>query len=226
MNCNDAVAALVASLENGTPMTDAQREHIRTCERCRELLDSAKQFEATLGGNGITAPSVEDALVAVEGEVHRKRSRRVIGVLIGIMAMMALGVGLMLVRFDAAGEIGFWLFAAGVAVLSSAGLAIPVLLIIYVVRSSAERRIYRRLGRGRMISGVCLGIAEKMNMDVFIVRLIFLALMILAGGFGFWLYVALNVAMPVHPDDRQYLLRFRLRRWWAQRNRHADYDAG
>jgi hypothetical protein len=64
MNCNDAVAALVASLENGTPMSDEQRAHIRDCTRCRELLDSAKQFQTLLGGNGIQSPPVDATLAA------------------------------------------------------------------------------------------------------------------------------------------------------------------
>jgi len=45
-----------------------------------------------------------------------------------------------------------------------------------------------------------------------VVRLFFLLLLLVSGGLGFWLYMGFHMAMPVHPDDRRYLLRFRLRR--------------
>jgi phage shock protein PspC (stress-responsive transcriptional regulator) len=219
MNCNDAVAALVASLENGTTMTDEQREHIRTCDRCRELLDSAKELLELRE----PAPQVgiDAALAAAEGEVYRQRVKRIITVVVGVAVVMAAGVTLMFVPIGGAEPLGFWLYAIGMAALISAGFAIPVLLIIYLLRGSARHRLYKRLEPGRMISGVCLGIAEKIKIDVFLVRLIFIGLLILAGGMGFWFYVALDVAMPVHPDDRQHLLRFRLRRWWQRRTSHA-----
>jgi phage shock protein PspC (stress-responsive transcriptional regulator) len=223
MNCNEAVAALVASLENGTLMTDAQREHIRTCERCRELLDSAKQFESALGGNGIAEPSLDDAISAAEGEVLRNRTRRVTAIVVGVALLFIAALGLL---FFLRGGLGFGLEALVLAVLISAGFAVPILLMIYVMRDSARRRMYKRLKPGRVIAGVCLGLAEKTNVDVLIVRLVFIALLFLGGGIGFWFYIALNVAMPVHPDDRQYLLRFRLRRWWARRNGHAEHRAG
>jgi hypothetical protein len=49
-----------------------------------------------------------------------------------------------------------------------------------------------------------------------LIRLGFFALLF-ADGAGFWLYILLDLAMPVHPDDRQHLLRFRLKRWWSRR---------
>ena len=219
MNCNDAVAALVASLENGTTMTDEQREHIRTCARCREVLDSAKELLETQE----PAPAVEmdAALAAAESEVYRQRVKRVITVVIGVAVVIAAGVSLMFIPVQGAEPLGFWLYALGMAALISAGFAVPVLLLIYVLRGSAKHRIYKRLKPGRMLSGVCLGIAERMKIDVMLVRLVFLGLLILAGGVGFWFYAALDVAMPVHPDDRQYLLRFRLRRWLNRRTSHA-----
>ena len=220
MNCNEAMAALVASLENATPMTEVQREHVRTCERCRGVLDSAKDLLASPGDPLPPAPTIDGAVAAAEEEVHRKRVRRGIAVVAGVAAVMAVAVILMLVP-SAGDPLGYWLYAIGMAALISAGFAVPVLFIIYLMRGSARHRFYKRLKPGRMISGVCLGIAERTNVDVVVIRLMFLALLILAGGLGFWFYVALDVAMPVHPDDRQHLLRFRLRRWWQRRMAHA-----
>lgn len=184
---------------------------------------------ATLENDMTTAdvnPNVEDVVAAAEMEVRRKRIRRVIGVAAGVAVLMVTGVLLVLLAGNEAGTIGFWLYAIGMAGLISAGFAVPLLLIVYVLRDTAKRRIYKRLRPGRMLHGVCLGLAEKTNVDVVIVRLVFLALLLVGGGLGFWFYVALDVAMPVHPDDRQYLLRFRLRRWLARRNPHAGHDAG
>lgn len=72
---------------------------------------------------------------------------------------------------------------------------------------------YKRLRKGRMLSGVCLGIAERTSVPVGIIRLVFLVL-VFARLSGVLLYVVLDLLMRVHPDDRATLLRFRLRRWW------------
>jgi len=224
MNCNEAVAALIVSLESGTPMTEAQRAHVQSCPKCRELMDSAKQLLADAETPAV--PAIDEAVTAAEAQVLRNRVRRVIWIMVGIGVILAGGVALMLLPFEEAGSLGFWLYAAGMAGLISAGFAIPVLLMVYLLRDSARRRMYKRLKPGRVLHGVCLGIAEKMNFDVTLVRLVFVALVFLAGGLGIWFYVACDVAMPVHPDDRQYLLRFRLRRWLARRNAHADHHAG
>lgn len=218
MNCNEAVAALVASLESGIPMTAEQREHIRTCERCRELLDSAKQFQALLGGNGIQPPAVDAAAVAAEQEVRRAKMRRTLGIAFAIAVVVWAGLALLLIR---AGEVapveGFLVAGAGIGI---AFLMITPLLLLFLLARAArttEQRWYKRLKPGRQLSGVCLGLAERFNWNVTIVRLVFL-MALFFHGLGFWVYVVLDLAMPVHPDDRQYLLRFRWRRWLARRN--------
>jgi phage shock protein PspC (stress-responsive transcriptional regulator) len=95
----------------------------------------------------------------------------------------------------------------------------PFLLILLLARAArtAEKRWYKRLKPGRQLSGVCLGLAERFGWNVTIVRLVFLVALFF-DGLGLWVYLVLELAMPVHPDDRQYMLRFRLRRWLAGRN--------
>jgi hypothetical protein len=44
--------------------------------RYPKLLDSAKQFQTLLGGNGIQPPAVDAAAVAAEQEVRRAKTRR------------------------------------------------------------------------------------------------------------------------------------------------------
>jgi phage shock protein PspC (stress-responsive transcriptional regulator) len=218
MNCNEAVAALVASLESGAPMSAEQREHIRTCERCRELLDSAKQFQTLLGGNGIQPPAVDAATAAAEEEVRRAKIRRTLGIAFAIAVVAWVGLSMLLIR---AGEVapveGFLVVGAGIGIAFL--MIAPLLLLVLLARAArtAEKRWYKRLGPGRQLSGVCLGLAERFRWNVTIVRLAFL-LALFFHGLGFWVYVVLDLAMPVHPDDRQYLLRFRMRRWFARRN--------
>lgn len=228
MNCNEAVAALVASLESGSPMTEAQRTHVLTCDRCRELLDSAKEFQNALGGNGIAVPPVEPALAAAEEETRRRRFHRSVKVLVALGAMLALIF--LFVPVTAGLAFGERFVVLVIAFAISAGFALPLIAVFLLTRGSATRPPwYRRLGPGHVLSGIALGVSERIDVNVNIVRLVFVALIFMGGGIGVWLYALLWVAMPVHPEDRQYMLRFRLRRWWAkrtQRRTHAEHHAG
>ena len=60
----------------------------------------------------------------------------------------------------------------------------------------------KRLYRSRsdvMIAGVCSGLAKYLNVDVTIVRLIFVLLLFTATG-GFWIYLVLWVVVPIEPS--------------------------
>ncbi len=61
-----------------------------------------------------------------------------------------------------------------------------------------ENNTYRRLTRSttdRKIAGVCGGIANYLNIDPVVVRIIFL-LALLCGTFGFWAYLIVWIAAP------------------------------
>lgn len=62
-----------------------------------------------------------------------------------------------------------------------------------------ERRIYRSK-KNRMIAGVCGGIAEYLNIDPAIVRLI-MALLVLANGLGLILYILAVIIIPEKPEE-------------------------
>ncbi len=65
-----------------------------------------------------------------------------------------------------------------------------------------ENNTYRRLTRSttdRKIAGVCGGIANYLNIDPVVVRIIFL-LALLCGTFGFWAYLIVWIAAP---DDNR-----------------------
>ncbi|MBS3873810.1 MAG: PspC domain-containing protein [Firmicutes bacterium] len=57
-----------------------------------------------------------------------------------------------------------------------------------------ERRLYRSLSN-RMIGGICGGLAEYVNADPTIIRLLML-LFVLFGGAGFLFYLAAWVIIP------------------------------
>ena len=60
-----------------------------------------------------------------------------------------------------------------------------------------------RLDRGRMIAGVCAGIAERLSVPVAAVRVAFLLALLFSGGAAIVVYAALWVAMPSErPRDK------------------------
>jgi phage shock protein C len=59
------------------------------------------------------------------------------------------------------------------------------------------RRLYRSQSEV-MIAGVCGGLAEYLNLDPTVIRLIFL-LLFFAGGGGLFMYLILWVIMPLEP---------------------------
>lgn len=225
MNCNEAMAALIASLEEGTPMTAEQREHVRTCERCRALLESAKQVQSQLEQEAVAMPHVDETVAAAEEELIHARTRRttfVIGICAALVAAVLLALLLPLRGTWNAGAVSWDVALAG---LISVGFFVPVLGVLYLLRDFGRRRMYKRLKPGRWVSGVCLGLAEKLNVDVSVVRAVFALLLLFGGGIGFWAYIAFDVAMPVHPDDRRYMRRFQIQRWLARRRADAEHHA-
>jgi phage shock protein C len=60
-------------------------------------------------------------------------------------------------------------------------------------------RTWYRSPSGRMIAGVCAGLAEQFGISVTIVRLAFLLSALFGGGMGLIVYVVLWVVMPLRP---------------------------
>jgi len=79
--------------------------------------------------------------------------------------------------------------------------------------------VYKRM-RGRQLSGICQGLSEATRVPVWIWRMAFVGLVFLKGA-GLILYLLLDVVLPIHPDDRAGLLRFRIARWWRSRRASA-----
>ena len=60
------------------------------------------------------------------------------------------------------------------------------------------KKLYRS-NNDRMIAGVCSGLADYINIDPTIVRLIFMILFLMGTG-GFWIYIILWAIVPLPPD--------------------------
>ena len=61
------------------------------------------------------------------------------------------------------------------------------------------KKLYRNK-KDQKIAGVCAGLAEYLNIDVTVVRLIW-ALLILFAGSGLWAYIICALIIPEKPDD-------------------------
>ena len=201
-------------------MSAAAREHLRECERCRALLASfaeERSVAATIDGSAAAAEA------AVGSERKKILAQRGVAIFVAILLFIAfLGI-----PFLRRGTPGMTLGEAAIIVSVGVFIAIlvgaPILLLFQAIATAktpkGDRRFYKRLGPGRWLNGVCLGIAEAMGWNVSSVRIAFLILFWLKG-VGFLIYIVCSLAMPVHPADRQYLLRFKIARAW-RRLRHA-----
>jgi phage shock protein C len=64
------------------------------------------------------------------------------------------------------------------------------------LEGSAWSGAWYRLRRGKMIAGVCAGLAEQFGISVTAVRLAIVLLAVFSGGVGIIIYAALWVIMP------------------------------
>ena len=60
---------------------------------------------------------------------------------------------------------------------------------------SETKRLYK-IKEGKMIAGVCTGLAAYFNIDVVLIRIIFIGLFLLTHGVGLLIYIILAIAMP------------------------------
>lgn len=65
-----------------------------------------------------------------------------------------------------------------------------------------DRKLYRS-NKDKIIAGVCAGLAEYFDLDVTLVRIIFVVI-VLAGGAGVLAYIILWILVPLNPgEDRE-----------------------
>ena len=61
-----------------------------------------------------------------------------------------------------------------------------------------EKKLYR-IEEGKMLCGVCGGVAEYLNMDATVVRMLWAGLTFCSAGIGLALYLIGAIVMPVKP---------------------------
>jgi phage shock protein C len=224
--CRGVVGRLMAALEEGTGLSAEDRVHLETCPECSRLLQTVHRLEQELDAEAQAAGTAGDAEhEAAETRVGRAvdgassalrtaRRRRWGALVLAAVAFAAWqtwrsshGRGLALGEAAVA-----FIFLAAIV---GAAVVLPILLIRELGAAGRERRIYKRV-RGSWIAGVCVGLAEASGLSVSLIRLTFVMLA-LFGKSGVFLYLLLSLALDVHPEDREHLWTFKLRRWLKRR---------
>jgi phage shock protein PspC (stress-responsive transcriptional regulator) len=223
MNCQEAIAELMRSIDANAPTSEEARAHLRDCERCRALLVSVSEHAPAEDA------AVENSAAAAEAAVATERKKLTLRRAIAISVAVVVFLALMLIPLRGGSTFSFGeramiaFVGVCIAILVGAPFLILFSMVANAKRPTGERRFYKRLGPGRWIDGVCLGIAEAMGWNVALVRIAFASL-IWFKGLGLLAYIICSLAMPLHPADRQFLLRFRIARA-LRRIRHALDDA-
>jgi phage shock protein PspC (stress-responsive transcriptional regulator) len=205
-------------------------QHISSCASCGAIAQRATELSAMLDStlqNGTReaeelaptdTPSSRELSAAAASEVivaHRRRRAWRIGtaaavVIIAVLTSVAAASMPQLRHRTAVWWMMMILFAGPIVLaFMTAGL-----------ESVSASRLYKQL-RGRELSGVCRGLASASGIPVWFVRMIFVSLVFLKG-IGLIAYLLLDVLLPIHPDERAQLLRFRLMRWWERRRQSAS----
>jgi phage shock protein PspC (stress-responsive transcriptional regulator) len=223
LQCKEAVASLLAFLENGTPMPESHRQHLNDCPHCKPMMDGVRALAAPESDDVATTGDArrEQTFDAATRELRAARRRRTItAALLATLAAILIIPALVIfpdhspsMYLQSLALVALTLFLFGAAIVLP--LAILQRLVHGSPRSATQRPLYKRLGPGRQLAGVALGIAEHTGLSVTAVRLIFIALVVTKGA-GLLLYIVLALSMPVHPADREHMLRFRLRRALAR----------
>jgi phage shock protein C len=73
---------------------------------------------------------------------------------------------------------------------------------IGAMNETKETKRLVRARKGRLLAGVCSGIAEYVGIDVTVVRLIFVALGVVTFGVGVLIYLAAWMVIPEEGEDQ------------------------
>jgi len=204
-DCTQALDCLKRTLEAGTNLDLEARAHLEDCVTCRASLGAALW---SLEADDEPSPAIDPGAAEAQVLVHHRRTQLRRSLALGaVLAATCFGV------LSYGGAIQGEVFRFGGVVLA---LGTGIILAFWLVRTPARIGLFKRLSPGRQLSGVCLGLAQRTHTPVWTWRLGFVVLTFLpaVGHIGPWLYVILDLAMPVHPEDRPNLMRFRLARWW------------
>jgi phage shock protein PspC (stress-responsive transcriptional regulator) len=73
---------------------------------------------------------------------------------------------------------------------------------IGAMNETKETKRLVRARKGRLLAGVCSGIAEYVGIDVTVIRLIFVALGVVTFGVGVLIYLAAWIVIPEEGEDQ------------------------
>lgn len=97
-------------------------------------------------------------------------------------------------------------YSGAMAVLMLAGIAMGLVI-------GRDALPFKRLGRGRQLSGVLAGIAREFGWKAWWLRVAFVLILVFLKVPVLLTYLFLDASMQVHPDDRANMWRFRIARW-------------
>lgn len=239
-SCTAMLSQLHDHLRSAAPLQAEAREHLPRCKSCSEVLRRAESLGALLAQPPESAIPPHDASlqhVAAREVVLRRRWTLVLRVAAIFVALYAAYLLWPYVNAPVPSwvrdAVDGWRDAekaypvraaprhgAAVTAIRLLLLALPASVALLYVRAMAiaPRKLYKRLV-GHELSGVCRGISEASALPVWIVRMAFIVLFFATH--GLLLYLILDLALPIHPEDRQHLLRFRIARWWKARPAQA-----
>ena len=211
--CAEYLANLMKSIEHGNDVPPELKSHLATCAECGKLLDAMTRIQADIERGELSATEetvVEETVQASGTAVFRSRQARTVTRAIAVAVTLAAAAWMIVYGVGSPRE---GLAVVGIAFLIIAPLFV-VIAVLHLLRERLRdpvRPIYKRLKPGMQLAGVCLGLSEAIGQPAIILRVAFFILFFV-DGLGFWAYVVLALLMPTHPDDRQYLLRFRIAR--------------
>lgn len=215
-NCSTMLAEMLTHIERREAVPEHIQTHLAGCADCGTVLAALRELEADLQ-NADPEPDalvVRSAAVASEKAAVRGNMMRRIFKLVAAVVLVAVAITLLIVGATRPSE--YHILAGGL--LLGGFIAFVLLVLLIQLRRSLSapgQKLYKRLRPGRQLSGVALGIAEALDVRVWIPRLVFVVLFFFDGA-GLWIYILLDLLMPIHPEDRQHLLRFRIARWWRR----------
>jgi phage shock protein C len=70
------------------------------------------------------------------------------------------------------------------------------------MNETKETKRLVRARKGRLLAGVCSGIAEYVGIDVTVIRLLFVALGVVTFGVGVLIYLAAWIVIPEEGEDQ------------------------
>lgn len=68
----------------------------------------------------------------------------------------------------------------------------------------ASEKTFYRIEEGKMLSGVCTGLASYFEIDVTLIRLSWVFLTLTSGGLGILAYIIAIIVLPSIPDDKHF----------------------